>query len=144
MQRAPVFISLLLAACTTGGSEPEITADHLLTGSWVWTLSRGGIAGLERSPESEGYTVRLDYEGDRVRAFRADRLVGESRFTLREDSLQLGPMPVYHVKYTPALHAFAFTTLDELSARITGKMIVEFDEGCCDLYVHSFQKPGVR
>jgi hypothetical protein len=116
----------------------------VLSGSWRWVQSQGGIAGMERNPESEGYSARLEYDATRVRAFRNDRLVAEATFTLREDSLRLGPLPVFIVEYSPALRVFPFSSLDQHTVRITGKMIVEFDEGCCDRYTHIFTKPGIR
>ncbi len=141
MRRTTWLLPLLLA-CTQGSTDPEI--ENALSGSWSWVQSRGGFAYMERSPRTEGYTVRLDYEGTRVRAYRDDRLIAEARFTIREDSLRAGPLPVYIVEYSPALTVFRFSTLDRHTARLTGKLIFEFDEGCCDRYSHTFTKPGIR
>jgi hypothetical protein len=70
--------------------------------------------------------------------------VAQARFTLREDPRHLGPLPVYLVEYSPALQIFPFASLDQHTVRITGKLIVEFDEGCCDRYSHTFTKPYIR
>ena len=131
-------LSATLSACTSGTTEAEL--EQPLSGSWLWVESVGGIAGMHRSPDTEGYTVRLDFQGRRVRAFRSGQLVGQATFTVLEDTRYAGPMPVYDVEYSPALTAFRFSTLDQHTLRFTGTASAQFNEGCCDRYVHSMSR----
>jgi hypothetical protein len=128
-------LSAALFACTSGTTEAELETP--LSGSWLWVESVGGIAGMQRSPDTEGYTVRLDFQGRRVRAFRSGQLVGQASFTVIEDTRYAGPMPVYDVEYSPALTAFRFSTLDQHTLRFTGTSSAQFNEGCCDRYLHT-------
>ena len=133
----------LMSACD---SDPTGLGDaeRLMTGAFDWLSSSGGIAGRQFTPASEGYSVRLEFAGDQVRAFRSGTLVGEARFTLREDSLRASPQPVYLVEYEPTLQVFPFDAFEQHTLRIVGKLVVELDDGCCDRYTHTFAKSDVR
>lgn len=53
--------SLVLIACSKKGSgQPE------LTGSWNWTLTAGGIAGMQYTPASSGIRKRVTFNSDRT------------------------------------------------------------------------------
>ena len=77
---------------------------------------------------------------DVVRAFRSGQLVGQASFTIIEDTRYAGPMPVYDVEYSPPLTAFRFSTLDQHTLRFTGTSSAQFNEGCCDRYLHTMTR----
>lgn len=147
MMRLRYLIVASVAACLAScGEEPADpgTVEHPFAGEFDWAQSRGGLAYHERSPDTEGYSVRLEFTGDAVRAFRNGELVGTTRFTVRHDSLRAGPLPVYVIRYDDPLQVFAFDAFEEHTVRIGGKLILEFDDPCCDRYTHVFTKHGVR
>ncbi len=120
------LLVIALAACQ-GSIDPELQQAQ---GAWDWIESSGSIAGRTFTPESEGYTLRLEFDGNRVRAFRNDSLVGTSEVSFVGDK----------ITYSPALPAFVFSGLAEpQTITLVGDTIVLTDP-CCDLYVHRFVK----
>ena len=82
------------------------------------------------TPESEGYSLRLEFDGNRVRAFSNNSLVGTSEVSISGDT----------IRYDPALSAFRFGSLAEpQTITLVGDTIVLTDP-CCDLYMHRFVK----
>ncbi len=116
-----------LASCQANGTAPNLPDAQ---GTWEWVTSSGSIAGRTFTPESEGYTLRLEFDGNRVRAFRIDSLVGTSEGSFSGDT----------IRYSPALPAFVFSGLAEpQTISVIGDTIVLTDP-CCDLYQHRFVK----
>lgn len=142
MRKRLLAAMLMLAGCASGSLEPE--AAHPLAGTFTWTVSEGGVAYMQRTAETEGYVAWLVFSGSTVRAYRNGQLVGTSHFTVTENAQVESPLPVYEVHFEPPLTALKFAPFEDETVRITGKMGIALDDGCCDRYVHLFSKPGVR
>lgn len=137
------LVLLAAAACTR---EPTTAAeDQAFNGTWHWVSSTGGIAAQQRTPASEGYTVRLEYDGakGRVRAFRNEVLVATVRYSARELPT-MGPLPVWEVVYDPPLEVFRFDALDRHTVHLHGKRLIELVDPCCDRWVHTLTDPTLR
>jgi hypothetical protein len=135
----PVLL-LILAAC---GTDDPTGPGQRFTGSWVWVASVGGIAGLERTPTSEGLVIRLDYDGRSVRAFRNGELVSEVGYSAVELPT-LGPLPVYSITYDSPVDAFPFDLLDEHTVVRVAPSIIRFEDPCCDRWTHTMVDATVR
>lgn len=104
--------------------------------------SVGGINGQERTPATEGVSIRLDYDGHRVRAYRDGELIGRTAYTATEQAT-FGPLPTYVVHYAEPLNAFPFDALDEHTVVTVAPNTVRFDDPCCDRYAHTMEGAGV-
>ncbi len=129
---------LTLAACN---ATPTELADGL-DGDWVWVESSGSIAGVTRTPESEGYTVHLEFVDDStVRAFRNDSLITTSDAFLAERLIQYaGPGREYEITFESPLRALLFSSMEQHIVRYVQPDRVTFEDLCCDGYVHVFEK----
>ena len=141
LRSVPLSLALLLVGC---GSDGGPTAPpQPFEGTWVWVRSEGGIAGEVRLPDTEGISVRLEYENSRVRAFVDGSLIDETEY----DAVSVqtnGPLPVYEVRYTPPLQALPFDQFDEHAVRRIAPSIVRFEDPCCDRWIHIFIDPGIQ
>jgi hypothetical protein len=134
--------ALTLVACHHDGVEP--IGEHPFEGEYRWTYSQGGIAGIRYTPESTGYTARLEFDGHgEVSAFRGETRVARATY-VAEPTTKPDGSTTWHITYTPPLPIFTFASFEEQTVRIVGKVILEFTDPCCDRYVHLFQKPFVR
>lgn len=62
-------LAISLAGCGLTTTEPEIVDQ--LVGDWLWLDAAGGIAGVTRTPTTEGYDQSLRfYESQEVELFR--------------------------------------------------------------------------
>jgi hypothetical protein len=130
-----------LAACS---SSQEADNDGVFSGEFRWTSSVGGIAGRVYTPDTLGYSVRLEFTNDgEVIAFHGDTEVGRSVVVSQEVAAE-DSVARFRITYSPPLPVFPFATFEEQTVRVTGKLILEFADPCCDRYVHSFQKLYVR
>lgn len=134
MKRVPrVALAALLftAACAasqlTGPSED-------LPGSWEWVRSEGGIAGGTRTPASEGFTMRLEFDADgTVELFRDGQRVGATTWSVAigDESSSHGAVPV--VRYADALLGFP-----EQAVRFTTRDTLVLVDACCDGFAYTF------
>lgn len=132
---ARLTVVVALAAC--GSDSPTEPAD-VLNGAWLWVESTGGILSQTRTPGTEGYDVRLQYDGHgRVHAFRGSMSAGTSNYTLTELPTS-GPLPVYEVTYDPPLQAFLFDALDTHAFRFVANGEAILVDPCCDRWAHTF------
>ena len=53
---AVILLALLATAC----SKPE---KHELEGTWQWTCTSGSIAGVNYTPETEGFNAKIVFKG---------------------------------------------------------------------------------
>lgn len=132
MKRAGQILPLLaLAACGHLASGPE----QPIRGTWQWVRSTGGVAGREITPQGQGVSVRLVYDGRTAHAYTNGALRAEATYTVTELPT-LGPTPVYRVTYAPKLDAFPFDALDEHTVRLLARDTVVFEDPCCDRWSH--------
>lgn len=67
-----------------------LRTEESLYGTWNWVASSGGLAGVEKSPASEGYNQVLEISESGVYSvFRNDTLVYESNFSIVEQESQI-------------------------------------------------------
>ena len=134
--RAVLAISALLLSCVNSAPLDPAPTAHI--GEWEWVRSSGSIAGVQRTPESEGYTVRIEFRADQtVRAFRGGDLVAEGTYTIAE-RLEDGTAVAYEIRYQPALVVFPFAAFEEQVARVTADGL-RLTDPCCDRYDHEFR-----
>lgn len=121
-----MVLTALLAACRSAGTDPAAAP---LDGEWEWIGSTGGIAGRRVTPATEGYDVRLNFSGNRVRAFRNDSVRGTARMTVAGQELTYEP-PITVFIFDGAIEAQTFEIVsgDTLALR----------DRCCDRFDHRF------
>lgn len=141
LKRILIVAAAGLALACEGDTPVE--PGRLFTGTWVWVRSVGGLAVQERTPLTDGITVRLDYDGRRVRAYQDGRLVDEAAYHATELPTS-GPLPVYSIEYEGGLRAFAFDMLDQHTVVTMTPVIVLFEDPCCDRWTHTLVDVGVR
>lgn len=82
MKRATKFAAvILLALLATACSKPE---SKTLAGTWRWAATTGGIAGVNYTPESEGFEAEIVFKG--------------SQFTFYKDGEKVAS-GMYHIDY---------------------------------------------
>lgn len=75
-------ICLILTSCQK--AEIEDARDEL-KGSWDWVQSSGGIGGWTLTPNSEGYSQRLEFTNKKVTKYRADTVQFDQSYSLSKD-----------------------------------------------------------
>jgi len=82
MKRLPlplIFSFLLFASC----SDKVLLETNEIMGTWNWTGSSGGIAGVTYTPESTGENIVLEFTQDSVyREYLNDSLIIETEFSI--------------------------------------------------------------
>ena len=68
-------------------TEEEITINidsvrQKLIGTWIWLYSSGGIAGVINTPESIGYTAKLEISDGIVKGFKNDSLIYTKNYSI--------------------------------------------------------------
>jgi len=130
------LIATLVSVAACSGVSPA-TPEQPFAGSWRWVRSQGGIAGVEITPATEGYVIRLEFDGlGGVRAYRNDTLIATAGYTALERLEHSGV--AWEVTYDPELPAFLFDVLDLTTARRTGDVLILADP-CCDRWVHTLE-----
>ncbi len=71
-------IAFLMTACT----KPE---KKELAGTWRWTATTGGIAGVWFTPESEGFEAELVFNGSRFTLFKDGEKVASGTYRIDYD-----------------------------------------------------------
>jgi hypothetical protein len=79
MKFAAVFLLTLLA---TACSKPEKQA---LEGTWQWTRTSGGIAGVNYTPESEGFEAEIVFKGSQFTFYKDGEKVTSGTYHIDND-----------------------------------------------------------
>lgn len=72
-------VAFLMTACT----KPEKKA---LAGTWRWTATTGGIAGVWYTPESEGFEVEIAFEGNSFTLFKEGEKITSGTYHIDYDT----------------------------------------------------------
>jgi len=65
----------------------SVRSDSTYIGTWNWVRSIGGYAGRTETPESNGYTMRIELTSDSVyREYRSDIVTISRRFSIRRET----------------------------------------------------------
>src|SRR5579885_748279 len=81
----PVMLSLLFTNCKKQTSGPQFISDpsSSIVGRWYWTASSGGIAGVLKTPSSEGYTQIAEFHADSTYSlYQSGKLLYNSRYSV--------------------------------------------------------------
>ena len=69
-----------LFACSQGDNSNS----KLLKGEWRWASSGGGIAGEVLTPQTEGHSAKLVFDGKQATFYRNNNQVGNSKYQLQK------------------------------------------------------------
>jgi hypothetical protein len=72
---AVILLTLLATAC----NKPEKQA---LTGTWQWTCTSGGIAGVNYTPESEGFEAEIVFKGGKFTFYKDGKKVTSGNYQI--------------------------------------------------------------
>ena len=72
---AVILLTLLATAC----NKPEKQA---LTGTWQWTCTSGGIAGVNYTPESEGFEAEIVFKGNQFTFYKDGKKVTSGSYRI--------------------------------------------------------------
>ena len=75
---AMILLTLLAAAC----SKPE---KHELEGTWQWTQTSGGLAGVNYTPESEGFNAEIVFKGSHFTFYKDGEKVVSGTYHIDND-----------------------------------------------------------
>ena len=75
---AVILLTLLATAC----SKPEKQA---LEGTWQWTRTSGGIAGVTYTPENEGFEAEIVFKGDQFTFYKDGEKVVSGTYRIYDD-----------------------------------------------------------
>lgn len=70
----------MITSCDKITEPPGIQQE--LIGTWEWSESTGGIAGIKLTPESSGTTSKLIITLEKVKTFKDGNLISEKNYTL--------------------------------------------------------------
>ena len=119
------MVAVFLAGCSTLSTGVELT--DRLVGDWAWLDATGGIAGVTRTPASEGYDQSLRfYESREVELFRDGVSQARTDFTY----LVTDDGGADNIGYGQALFGFASSGVE----LIAGDTLLLIDP-CCDGFV---------
>ena len=127
-----VLLGLGAGAMGLGGcSSPTDPAARAVEGRWEWVRAVGGIAGAERTPATEGYSMTMEFGSNWARVFRDDTLFAETAVEIRSEdaSGQTGT-----VAYQDPILGWP-----EQSYRVEADSLTLAD-GCCDGFVYTFRR----
>lgn len=87
-------ILLVLSVLVTACSKPE---NKELAGTWRWTSTTGGIAGVHLTPETEGFEAEFVFKGNQFTFYKDGKRVtsGMYRIDYDEDAYYIGNKPFY-------------------------------------------------
>lgn len=125
-----------MGGCTA--SSPSTPSETDLLGSWRWLSATGGIAGVELTPQSEGYEEMLLFTADRqVTLVRDGQSVATTSYTLTLGAPggSWDGRPV--VRYEEPFGGF-----EEQAVSFPEPGILELADGCCDGFVYRYAREG--
>ncbi len=109
------------------------SSGSMLTYSWQWVRSVGGIAGVTQTPQSEGYTQAIDFdENGSYTKYRDNINVASGTFTVTRAESQLDGQQYDMVTLDDGSEPMAVTMLSE------SQLILR--EDCFDCFTHTYQR----
>ncbi len=126
-----MFFIGALQMCSKDDIKPLGTEEGVY-GNWNWISSSGGFAGIEKSPESEGYEQGLTISESGVFSiFRADTLAFQHNFSIVEEE------SIIHNKSRLML-TFEGDDMIDQSFVIKGNDTLILVEECWDCFIHKY------
>lgn len=77
-----IAVIAALAVLATACSKPEM---QMLEGTWQWTRTSGGIAGVNYTPESEGFEAELVFKGNQFTFYKDGEKVVSGTYHIDND-----------------------------------------------------------
>ena len=74
-----IAVIAALAVLATACSKPEM---QMLEGTWQWTQTSGGIAGVNYTPESEGFEAELVFKGNQFTFYKDGEKVTSGNYQI--------------------------------------------------------------
>lgn len=74
-----------LAVLATACSKPEM---HALEGTWQWTRTSGGFAGVNYTPESEGFEAEIVFKGNKFTFYKDGEKVISGTYHIDNDAAE--------------------------------------------------------
>lgn len=117
------------------GSSPTEAERLGLVGRWEWVRATGGIAGVERTPDSEGFTRQLRFFDDGSVELRRDRVLQvRTDYDIRSPSNDPGAPDDPRIFYGEAVLGVEWQYLSN-----SGDDTLVLTDPCCDLFVWEFR-----
>ena len=88
-------ILLVLSVLATACSKPE---NKELAGTWRWTSTTGGIAGVFYTPESEGFEAEIVFKGSQFTFYKDGKRVTSGMYRIdydEDETYYIGNKPFY-------------------------------------------------
>ena len=83
MKQMTKFVAvILLVLLATACDKPEM---HNLEGTWQWTRTSGGIAGVNYTPESEGFEAEIVFKGNQFTFYKDGEKVTSGTYHIDND-----------------------------------------------------------
>lgn len=78
---AVAVILLVLSVLATACSKPE---KEKLTGTWRWTSTTGGLAGVNYTPESEGFEAEIVFKGSSFTFYKDGKKITSGSYQIKD------------------------------------------------------------
>ena len=75
------IILLVLSVLATACSKPE---KEKLTGTWRWTSTTGGLAGVNYTPESEGFEAEIVFKGSSFTFYKDGKKITSGSYQIKD------------------------------------------------------------
>ncbi len=138
---APRWVFMLAVAGALWGctaSSPSTPSETDLLGSWRWLSATGGVAGVERTPQSEGYEETLLFTPDgKVTLFRDGQTVATTGYTLT-----IGAPGGSWAGHPILRYEVPFGGFEEQAVSFPEPGVLELADGCCDGFVYRYAREG--
>ena len=76
------LLAIAIVSCSNDDSSVDIPTSTRIIGNWNWISSVGGVDNLTLTPNSTGYTQRLEFTVDTVKYYFNDELMSESPYSI--------------------------------------------------------------
>ena len=77
-----ITVIAALAILATACNKPEM---QMLEGTWQWTQTSGGLAGVNYTPESEGFEAEIVFEGNKFTFYKDGEKVVSGTYHIDDD-----------------------------------------------------------
>lgn len=122
-----LIIGSTLFSCSNDDDSQHNSA---LIGTWVWTSSSGGIAGIEETPQSTGDTRIIEISANSIKRYRNGTLESQINYLINT-SISI----IYNDSYEMIIQENEFKFIFE----ITGSNLVLIED-CIDCFTHEYVK----
>jgi len=96
----PLIFLVLILTLNTCKKDDEIEGTDLY-GKWNWVSSTSGITGNVLTPQTEGYTMTMEFKSTRKIEFRKnDTVTSEKPFSITHDA-KISALPIIKVEDDP-------------------------------------------